>query len=652
MSFLKIRGSTLLKEPNLVCTQPGFTIRFRFKDEKVTNQPNILRLLQHAAYFLDARPCPIKKLKIPKIQGSFNKQVLNWVGVIAILTQRVNGNDVVIYRCSENPKDQHGDLFITHEFERMGNACARMAISLVRRLTADKDPILTIEELEEYLLDRLNFITRMYRQWAPGLETRMFIKIAAQKSIPWRFNDERAKLLEIGYGRKKRVFQGNIIDVESHNSFLMTNDKNLTAKLLLDVGLPGTINKRATSYEEARKHALELGFPVVIKPLMGTFGNGVTPNIQTEEELKSAYDVAIQYHARVIVERHVMGDDYRMLIIAGKYAGCTKRSITILVGDGVRTIEEIVEEINKQSFRNRIPGYPTYQITNVPVITETLAKQGYNWSSIPQKSVHIAMNIVPNASQGGMFETIADNQVHPANIDMAERAAMQFGLKLGGIDYLTDDISMPFWESGGAICEVNARPAIDIMQMGALAAQEQLCRATFELNFKPEVNVEQPVVVIAGIDQTLGFELKEELKSKGLRVAHKHVNGAEIGLTPPIYSDRADKAVEACLWDPSVDVALIQENGSRIRKYGLGFSICSYVCFTDISQNSDQKFPQINTLLAQSALHGGYYLNDNPDLVEWISSLPDDLRTQFKPVTKMQMKTEILTDIRRLIDLP
>lgn len=652
MTYLKLWGSTLLKGPNLVCPKPGFTIRLHLNDEEIADQPAVLSFLKHAAQFIDARPSPIKKLKNPKIEGSFNEQVINWICIIAILSQRANGNDASIFRCVDNPQSQHSDLFIAHEFESMGSVCATMAISIVRRLTAEKDPILTKDDLEAYILDRLRAITRMYQKWAPRVETRMFIKIAGQRSIPWRFNDERTKLIEFGYGRKKRIFMENITDLESHNSFALTNDKNVTAKLLLDVGLPGTTNKRAASYEEAKKYALEFGFPVVVKPLMGMQGYGVTPNIQSEDELKNAYEAAIKHHSQVIVERHVKGDDHRMLVIGGKYAGCVKRSITVLVGDGVRTIEKIVEEINKQDFRNRIPGFPKYQITQVPVVTETLTKQGYNWSSIPEKGAQISMHIVPNASQGGMLETIEDTQMHPANIDMAERAALQFDLKLGGIDYLTEDASLPYWESGGAICEVNARPAIDVMQMGEMVAQEKLCRATFELSFKPGSNAELPVIVFAGNDQALGFELKDELKAEGLRVAHKHENGAEIGLAPPIYSDRADKAVEACLWDPSVDVALIQENGSRIQKYGLGFSIFSYVCFTDISQIPNQNIAKINMLLAQSALHGGYYLKDNPGLVKWINSLPDNLRVQFKPVRLNQMKTEIREDIRRLIDLP
>ncbi len=648
MKYLTIRGSTAMKGPNLICPYPGFSIRFEFNETAVEDQALLLDQLKSAANFIYEKPSSLKKLKIPEVTGSFNTQVVEWIGVISILIQRQNGNETSLYRSFSPAGSHQHDLFVAHEFQSMGSASLSTAVRLVRHLTDKSDVVQSQEDANNFLEKHLTSISAHYQRWAPRMETRAFMTIARKRGIPFRFNDERTKFLEFGYGRKKRIFLENIIDTESHNSFALTNDKNLTAKLLNDVGLPGTVNKRASSFDEVKAYAEELGYPVVVKPLMGMQGYGVSPNINSEEELKTAYEAASQHHSSVVVERHVKGDDHRMLVIGGKYAGCVKRSITKVIGDGKRSIEEIVAEINKLDFRNRIPGNPKYQITKIPIITEVLKKQGYDWETVPQKGDEVAMHIVPNASQGGMLEAIKDKNVHPANIDMAERAALQFDLKLGGIDYLTEDISAPYWESGGAICEVNARPAIDIMELGDPIVQERLCRKTFELSFKPEEDHELPVIVIVGSDEVLGFELVTAAQTKGLRVAHKYEQGVQIGLAKPVLKDRPDMAVDAALWDASVDIVILQEDGARIRKYGVGFEISSLAIFMEIPRGGDKPIPQINTLLARTAIYGGFYLNENPELAEWVNSLDDKLKSKLKPLSLVDMKKALISHISAL----
>ncbi|WP_025900097.1 ATP-binding protein [Sneathiella glossodoripedis] len=649
MTYLRVKGATALKGPNLVCPYPGVTVRFVLNDSVVADQSLVLDLLRETAHKIYDKPSSIKKLKIPEIKGTFNSQVIDWIGVISILIQRMNGNEASLYRSFERTSHGHCDLFVAHEFESMGRAALSSAVNFVKLITNDENLQDNKASYNEIVEEQLAAITQMYQAWAPRMETRQFLKVATARKIPWRFNDERTKFLEFGYGRKKRVFLENIIDIEGHNTFALTNDKNLTAKILNEVGLPGTVNIRATDLQEAKAAANELGYPVVLKPLMGMQGYGVTPDIKTEHELEIAYEAATKHHSHVIVERHVKGDDHRMLVIGGKYAGCVKRSISKIIGDGKRSITELVAEMNKQDFRNRIPGNPKYQIKKIPVIDEVLKKQGYDWDSIPAKGAIVSMHIVPNASQGGMLEAIDDRDVHPANIEMAERAALQFGLKLGGIDYLTDDISKPYYESGGAICEVNARPAIDVMQLGDPIVQERLCRATFELSFPPEERTELPIIVLVGSDESLGFDLASTLTKKGKLVSHAHSRGVKIGQAPPVHVGQADKAVDAALWDASVEVGIIQETGARIQKYGLCFTLSSLVIFMDVPILGTKRIAKINTLLARTAMHGGYYVQENEALREWIATLDDDLKVKFKPVSLSEIKDRVLSDIETII---
>ena len=62
-----------------------------------------------------------------------------------------------------------------------------------------------------------------------------------------------------------------------------------------------------------------------------------------------------------------------------------------------------------------------------------------------------------NLSTGGTATDVTD-VIHPDNRDMAVRAIRAIGLDVGGVDFLTTDITESYRKIGGGICEVNAAP--------------------------------------------------------------------------------------------------------------------------------------------------------------------------------------------------
>ena len=72
---------------------------------------------------------------------------------------------------------------------------------------------------------------------------------------------------------------------------------------------------------------------------------------------------------------------------------------------------------------------------------------------IPAKGEEIILRENANLSTGG---TAADctGIIHPDNIEIAVKAAKAIGIDIAGVDIVTEDISKPIWENGGAIVKL------------------------------------------------------------------------------------------------------------------------------------------------------------------------------------------------------
>ncbi len=638
MSFLKLKRFRLLRGPNLAASVPGAVCRLQIDTGQIADPQNYLQAFDQLVADQVSGSSAADVYRTADAESSFPVQITTRMASLALQLQQRLGSNVEVFRCNDLKDGIHVDFFLSFEYAGVVQRVIQFVLNLARRLqTADGD-------MPAYVATELKNLHRANNVLSPRLETCMIIRAIEKRGIPWKFLLGSNQFMKIGYGARQKVFQSQILDNEGHVSFKMTDDKGMTSAMLNEVGLPGTHFKSGLNLNEAQKFASEIGYPVVVKPLVGMQGYGVTPNIQNAAELDAAYKAAIKHNPKVIVEKHVRGDDHRMLVIDGKYMGCTKRSITRLAGDGKRSVQQLVDEVNQQPFRNRIPSSPKYQITRQKIITQTLEKQGYNWNSVPPKGAEIAMHIVPNISQGGTLETIED--VHPANIEMAERAARLFGLKVAGVDYLTEDITLPYWQSGGAICEVNARPALDVMKGGEEAHMEFLGRTVFEISCPPNKDMELPVIVIVGRDETFGDALKTQLQSAGLKVGQKRFDGAHIGLALPVFADNPQKAVDATLWDAAIDAAIIHESGLRLRRYGLGFEIFSDLVLTEVPQIDGRQYPEILTLLLKTVTRQAYYIEGRADVEAWMDQLPQALKSKLIGISPDALPAELASHIR------
>lgn len=268
-----------------------------------------------------------------------------------------------------------------------------------------------------------------------------------------------AKFFVFGQGRRAVVLNSTLSAKESYFGTVTARDKTASAMLLRQLGLPVPEQVRVASLQDALNQAQRIGYPVVIKPADLDGGIGVFPGLQNAGELEQAWKLARSKSPNIVLEKHVEGIDYRLLVAKGELIAAVERKPAQVTGDGASTVSEL---INAENARRRAPGGGISLLKPLPNDPETqsvLASQGLTLEDIPPPEQVVKLRLASNHAQGGTVRWCLDD-VHDANGKLALNIAESFSLDVAGIDFITTDISRPWWEVSSAICEVNAQPSL------------------------------------------------------------------------------------------------------------------------------------------------------------------------------------------------
>jgi cyanophycin synthetase len=197
----------------------------------------------------------------------------------------------------------------------------------------------------------------------------------------------------------------------------LASDKEETNRILADLGLPVPRQRLVQGPEDAVEAAEEIGYPVVVKPFNANHGRGITIHITTEDEVRRAFAVAREHSRSVIVESFIAGEDHRMLVINGQLVAVSKRVPGHVVGDGVHTIEQLVEEVNADPQRGIGHEKVLTRLTFDHQAETMMARKGYTSESIPEAGERVFLRSTGNLSTGGTATDVTD-AVHPDNVEM------------------------------------------------------------------------------------------------------------------------------------------------------------------------------------------------------------------------------------------
>jgi len=236
-------------------------------------------------------------------------------------------------------------------------------------------------------------------------------------------------------------------------------NKAIVYKLLakIDVPMPRYIHLKKTDFSAAKLFMSETNCPLVVKPAYGTgAGAGVTTNVIGNRRLYQALAWSRAFCPETVIEEQIKGNNYRLLFLDGELLDCIIRNPPTVTGDGVSSIRRLIRLENKMRIE---PGAQLAQnLIFIDMDTKnTLSAQRIGLNTKPARGQTIKVKDVINCNRAEENETPQENPSESL-ISLGRKIAETIGVRLLGIDIITDDLTADLRESGGRVIEVNSPP--------------------------------------------------------------------------------------------------------------------------------------------------------------------------------------------------
>ncbi|MDO9023967.1 hypothetical protein [Zwartia sp.] len=261
----------------------------------------------------------------------------------------------------------------------------------------------------------------------------------------------------LGWGSHSRIFDRSSNSFDSAVGAQLSHRKDQAIRLMKHAGIPvpeGVVVSRQNPIAPSIRPPA----PWVVKPVDQDRGEGVTLGLEDEASLQLAINEALKLSKAALIEEQIPGVCHRILIVEGNVIFVVKRHPKSVFGDGVRSIKRLVDDHNAE-LRKKIPIKRLPEFVLDDLAMNCLAECGLNEGSVPAAGQRVSLRPVQSSLWGGDPEVVTEH-LHPANVEIAARTARLFGLSCAGIDFISTDISKPWYTNGAVINEVNYAPVI------------------------------------------------------------------------------------------------------------------------------------------------------------------------------------------------
>ena len=501
-----------------------------------------------------------------------------WLGHVlehaAIELQNVAGEDVTFGK-TRGVDGKPGVYTVVYEYAQReeGVAAGELALKLLcSLLPAELKPADTVPEGWDWPTARDEFIRYAQRR-ALGPSTASLVRAAEARGIPWlRLNEQ--SLVQLGHGKHQQRIQATVTSKTSHIAVELASDKEETNKILATLGLPVPRQELVQSASAAVRAAQHIGFPVVTKPYNGNHGRGISIRLTTDAEVEKGYAVAREHSRSVIVETYLEGDDHRLLVVNGELVAATRRTPGHVVGDGQHDVAHLIGVVNQDPRRGVGHEKVLTRLVLDDQAKQMLAKVGMTADSVPKQGEVVYLRSTANLSTGGTATDVTD-VIHPDNRDMAVRAIRAVGLDVGGVDFLSTDITESYRKIGGGICECNAAPGFRMHVAPSEGTPRDVAAPVIDMLFPPGTPSRVPIAAITGTNgkTTTARMLSHITKMAGYTPGMTSTDGVYIDGQRTVEGDMTGPvSARMVLSDPQIDLAVLEMARGGLLRAGMGVS--------------------------------------------------------------------------------
>ncbi|MCW5653942.1 N-acetylglutaminylglutamine synthetase [Hydrogenophaga sp.] len=288
---------------------------------------------------------------------------------------------------------------------------------------------------------------------ADGLNpyARIIVDEAQRRGIRVEVIDAENGYFKLSLGGRSVVCRESLSELTSAVAMSRCADKHVTVRLLAQAGLSVPCQTLAADAAHNAAFLREQG-AIVVKPVDGEQGKGISVNISATEDMETAIENASHFGERVLLEQYCEGQDLRIVVINHQVVAAAVRKPASVVGDGQSTIAQLID---KQSRRR---AAATGGESRIPVDGETrrcIGLQGFTLEDVLPFGETLAVRKTANLHTGGTIHDVT-GQLHPALKSAAEHASRVLDIPVTGLDFLVRAIDQP----EHVIIEANERPGL------------------------------------------------------------------------------------------------------------------------------------------------------------------------------------------------
>ncbi|GAA4831613.1 ATP-grasp domain-containing protein [Garicola koreensis] len=367
------------------------------------------------------------------------------------------------------------------------------------KLTRDLASLTSQGEPNEYSDARSLELTQQSVQYGRNLGAATIAYAAEQQgaNLDWLttrslwavFNDRRVAIL--GH-----------FGTESWLASAVVGDKLLAKELMKAAGVSVPAGRGVSSAEDAIQAQQEIGQSVVLKPVHGNMGRGVTVNVTDPDDIREGFVRAAKGKASVLVEQYIdVVAEYRAHASSTACEGVFRRLLPNITGDGHSTVVELIEQKNEIRRHN-----PSTRLAPIPIdaVAEGfLRRRGLTLDSVLPQGRRVDVRDVNGITSGGDSEQCWDLVSDPVKQTAVAAVAAIPGMDWGGVDLVVDHkTGIPY------VIEVNSDAAINGSTFPVFGAPRDLGKVLWRRMYArstPEPTGAAQIPKLLDVPRRLGF---------------------------------------------------------------------------------------------------------------------------------------------------